>query len=476
MYYLVSGRWFTAPDFNGPWTFATPNLPDDFKKIPLSHERSRVLASVPGTDQAAEAVLLAQIPETARVDKKQVKAPEVQYQGEPQFQPIEQTTVSRAMNTDKDIIKVGDLYYMCFQGVWFMGRSPNGPWEVTGSVPGQIYEIPVSSPAYNVTNVTVVEDNSDAVVFATAAAYTGMMVAWGCAVWGTGYYYPPYVYYGGFYPVVSPLLPDLRLPRVVQPLDRHLQPRRGGVRSVRRRRRRRAVQPEHRYLRARRRGVGTVRRPRRRGRLQPAHRRVGRDAPGLECLRQLGSDRRAARQSVGHDSRVDQQRHRHDDARDAGQRRRRGRHAERPARHRRRRPHRQRRRLRRPRRQRLPEAGRRLAAVRQRRRQLELGPGDARAAPAGAAARDRGPRSGVHAQRDGRFIHGGTAQSRFGRARGRRAAHARRTAAPSRSGSSGSSYRPSGGDGARSVTRGGGRPATPLARVQETGVPESWFG
>jgi len=207
VYYLISGRWFTASGLNGPWTFATQHLPDDFKMIPLSHQRSRVLASVPGTDQAAEAVLLAQIPETARVDKKQVKAPEVSYQGEPQFQPIEQTTVARASNTDKDIIKVGDLYYMCFDGVWFMGRSPNGPWEVTGSVPDQIYEIPVSSPAYNVTNVTVIEDNSDSVEFATAAAYSGMMVAWGCAVWGTGYYYPPYVYYGGFYPAYYPYYP-----------------------------------------------------------------------------------------------------------------------------------------------------------------------------------------------------------------------------------------------------------------------------
>jgi hypothetical protein len=207
VYFLISGRWFTAADFNGPWTFATQNLPDDFKKIPVSHQRSRVLASVPGTDQAAEAVLLAQIPQTARIDKKLVKAPDVQYEGEPKFQPIEQTSVARATNTDKDIIKVGDLYYMCFDGVWFMGRSPNGPWSVTGSVPGQIYEIPVSSPAYNVTNVTVVEDNSDAVVFATAAAYTGLMVAWGCAVWGTGYYYPPYVGYGGFYPIYHPYYP-----------------------------------------------------------------------------------------------------------------------------------------------------------------------------------------------------------------------------------------------------------------------------
>ena len=79
VYYLVAGRWFSAPDFTGPWTFASLNLPADFQKIPLEHERSRVLASVPGTDQAAEAVLLASIPQTARVDKKSVKAPEVKY-------------------------------------------------------------------------------------------------------------------------------------------------------------------------------------------------------------------------------------------------------------------------------------------------------------------------------------------------------------------------------------------------------------
>jgi hypothetical protein len=126
-------------------------LPEDFKRIPLEHERSRVLASVPGTTQAAEAVLLAQIPETARVNKKTVKAPEVVYQGgTPQFEPIQSTTLQRAVNTDKDIIKVGDLYYMCFQGVWFKASSPAGPWEVTGTVPKEIYEIPPSSPAHEV--------------------------------------------------------------------------------------------------------------------------------------------------------------------------------------------------------------------------------------------------------------------------------------------------------------------------------------
>jgi hypothetical protein len=208
VYYLVAGRWFSAPDFAGPWTFVTPSLPADFKKIPLEHERSRVLASVPGTDQAAEAVLLAQIPQTARVSKKEAKAPEVAFQGDPQFTPIEKTTVQRAVNTDKDVFKVGDSYYMCYQGVWFVGKSATGPWEVASSVPQEIYQIPVSSPSHHVTYVTVEDDDDDEwVTFAAAAGYTGMMVAWGCTVWGSGWYYPPYWGYGAYYPYYYPHFP-----------------------------------------------------------------------------------------------------------------------------------------------------------------------------------------------------------------------------------------------------------------------------
>ena len=144
VYYLVAGRWFSAPDFTGPWTFATPSLPADFKKIPLEHERSRVLASVPGTDQAAEAVLLAQIPQTARVNKKELKAPDVAFQGDPQFAPIEKTTVQRAVNTDKDVFKVGDLYYMCYQGVWFVGKSAD---RVRGKSPRRCRRRSTRSPS-----------------------------------------------------------------------------------------------------------------------------------------------------------------------------------------------------------------------------------------------------------------------------------------------------------------------------------------
>jgi hypothetical protein len=206
-YYLVAGRWFKAATLDGPWTFATPSLPDQFKRIPIEHPRSRVLASVPGTPQATEAVLLAMIPRTARVNRKELKAPEVIYNGSPEFKAVEGTKgVEYAVNTDKDIVKYGDLYYMCFQGVWFMGRSASGPWEVATTIPEAVYTIPASSPVHNVTYVTVEDDddNDEWVTMAFVAGYTGMMIGWGCAVWGSGWYYPPYGWYGGFYPGYYP--------------------------------------------------------------------------------------------------------------------------------------------------------------------------------------------------------------------------------------------------------------------------------
>ena len=131
------------------------------------------------------------------------------YNGKPEFASIKGTALARAVNTDKEIIRVGDLYYMCFDGVWFMARDPNGPWSVANSVPGEIYTIPPSSSAHNVTYVTVKDEDKDDdwVEFAATAGYSGMMCAWGCDMWGTGWYDEPYYGYGGGgYPVYYPPL------------------------------------------------------------------------------------------------------------------------------------------------------------------------------------------------------------------------------------------------------------------------------
>jgi hypothetical protein len=156
-YYLAAGRWFSAQDLAGPWTFASLNLPADFAHIPLSSPASAILASVPGTSQAKDAVLIAQIPTVMLLNPTTAAAQaKVVYVGEPQFVAIEGTTLLYATNTPDKVIQVGDVYYLCLQGVWFMSTSPLGPWTTASSVPQVIYTIPPSSPVYNVTYVTQV--------------------------------------------------------------------------------------------------------------------------------------------------------------------------------------------------------------------------------------------------------------------------------------------------------------------------------
>ena len=107
------------------------SCPTDFKKIPLEHPRSRVLASVPGTQQAAEAVLLAQVPQTARVNKKELKAPEVAYQGDPKFEPIEKTTRRSARSTPTRTSSRSATCTTCAsRACGSCRRAPTGPWEV----------------------------------------------------------------------------------------------------------------------------------------------------------------------------------------------------------------------------------------------------------------------------------------------------------------------------------------------------------
>ena len=200
LYYLTSGRWFTAQQRTGPWVFASDRLPADFATIPADSPVARILPSVPGTDAAREAVMMAQIPTLAVVNKDAAAAAvKVGYQGEPKFKPIEATQLSYAVNTDSKVIKVGDLYYLCFQGVWFMSRSSNGPWATAATVPASIYQIPPSSPVYNVTYVKIYESTPQTVTCGYTAGYTGTFVlglAVGAAIaYGTGYRYPPYVYY-----------------------------------------------------------------------------------------------------------------------------------------------------------------------------------------------------------------------------------------------------------------------------------------
>src|SRR5262245_3414125 len=154
-YYLTAGRWFSAADLQGPWTYATPSLPADFAKIPSSSPASAILATVPGTEEAKDAVLLAQVPTTMTVKPTEAAAKvKVAYAGDPKFEPIKGTSMQYATNTADKVIELEGTYYLCLQGLWFMAPTATGPWSTCMSVPTQIYTIPSSSPVYNVTYVT----------------------------------------------------------------------------------------------------------------------------------------------------------------------------------------------------------------------------------------------------------------------------------------------------------------------------------
>jgi hypothetical protein len=213
-YYLTAGRWFRASDLEGPWTFATPDLPADFAKIPPNSPASAILASVPGTDEAKDAVLLAQVPTTMTIKPADAQAKvKVEYGGDPKFEPIKGTSMAYATNTQDKVIRVGDVYYLCLQGVWFMSPNPQGPWTTATSIPKEIYTIPPSSPVYNVTYVTQTTEPDGTIQSSYTAGYLGAFVlgaATGAIIANnSGYYYPPYIYrpaygYARYYPYAAP--------------------------------------------------------------------------------------------------------------------------------------------------------------------------------------------------------------------------------------------------------------------------------
>ena len=182
---LTAGRWFKADAVSGPWSAASDSLPADFKKLPDNAQFADVLAAVPGTPAATDAMIMASIPEKATISRSVTV--NVTYDGAPKFVPIEGTAVQYASNTPFSVFMVGDKYYCCNNAVWFEATSPSGAWAVCTSVPSAIYTIPPTSPKYNVTYVTVYESTPTTVVTGYTAGYSGATVAaTGVVMFGLG--------------------------------------------------------------------------------------------------------------------------------------------------------------------------------------------------------------------------------------------------------------------------------------------------
>jgi hypothetical protein len=186
---LLSGRWYASDSLERGWAWVPfDELPADFAEIPPDSEYGGVLASVPGTQQAADARNDAAIPQTAVVDRKQATLT-VEYDGEPQFEPIEGTDMAYAVNTSSDVIRLDGRYYCCDQAVWFEADDPDGPWSVCTSVPAEIDTIPPSCPLYPVQYVDVYDYDDDEVYVGYYPGYYGYYWYRGGWWYGTGWRY-----------------------------------------------------------------------------------------------------------------------------------------------------------------------------------------------------------------------------------------------------------------------------------------------
>lgn len=184
-YYLAAGRWFRAKALEGPWTAATKDLPVDFKQIPPDSDWAYVLPSVPGTADAADAIMLASIPRRATVNINEVDLT-VSYEGAPRFVPIEGTTIEGAVNTDAQVFLCAGKYYCCENAVWFESKAATGPWAACTAVPDAIYAIPPTSEAHNVTYAKVLEAKNNEVEVAYTSGYNDALVTAGVLVLGAG--------------------------------------------------------------------------------------------------------------------------------------------------------------------------------------------------------------------------------------------------------------------------------------------------
>jgi hypothetical protein len=197
-YLLLSGRWFVADKLaKTGWTFVEPgDLPESFAKIPEDHKLADIRSQVAGTPEAEAAVLEASVPQTSAIKRSEAKV-EVRFDGEPEFQPIANTQMLYAVNSDLPVLKIDNKYYTVDQGVWFVADAPSGPWIVADSVPPEVEKIPPSNPTHNVKYVKVYHSTPETVYVGYTPGYTGSYIYHGVVYYGTGYHYRPWL--GVFY-------------------------------------------------------------------------------------------------------------------------------------------------------------------------------------------------------------------------------------------------------------------------------------
>ncbi len=191
-YVLLSGRWYRSSSLKGKWQYVdAERMPADFAKIPEGSPKDNVLASVAGTVAAQDAVKNAQVPQTAKVDRRNASA-NIEYDGNPRFEDIEGTDMAYAINTNGQVLRWRNAYYVVDNGVWFRSHNPMGPWVVSVDRPYNVALIPPRYPVYGMKYVHIYDVTPDYVYMGYTPGYLNAYVYGPTVVYGTGYHYRPW--------------------------------------------------------------------------------------------------------------------------------------------------------------------------------------------------------------------------------------------------------------------------------------------
>lgn len=198
-YVLLSGRWYNSKTLSGQWQYVPADkLPGDFAKIPKGSPKDNVLASVAGTPQAEDAIANAEVPQTAKVERSKAHA-DVEYDGDPQFDPIDGTDMYYAINSPVSVIRWRGRYYCVDDGIWFESYNAIGPWTVCVSRPYAVALIPPRYPVYYMKYVNIYDVTPDYVYMGYTPGYLNAYIYGPTVVYGTGFYYRPW-YHRYYYP------------------------------------------------------------------------------------------------------------------------------------------------------------------------------------------------------------------------------------------------------------------------------------
>jgi len=153
-YMNYNGDWYRAGSYRGPWVFVSfRSVPRDVYSVPTQYRRrwsdyrdqhyetSSGSGSVyyrGGNDNNTTSSI------SLRIGSR-YSGPSIEFSTEPQVVEVPGTSgVYYVQDSDNDIYRYGNNWYMNYNGDWYRASSYNGPWVFVGyrSVPRDVYSVP----------------------------------------------------------------------------------------------------------------------------------------------------------------------------------------------------------------------------------------------------------------------------------------------------------------------------------------------